>query len=546
MMSVVAIAQKLPNQSGSSSYTYSFTQSLNGWTTIDADGDGNTWYILNHLRYPGHDGNHGLVTSASWQDDIVLYPDNYLVSPKIKLDGQITFWANAEDEYYSDEYFGVAVSTSSNTDPSDFTMLEEWEMTASRQLAPRREQGTWYKYEIDLSSFKGAEGYVAIRHFDCSDMFRLNVDDITLTTTELLDDYDPNLEIDKSEIWTFAGFDSDDEAYQKPVLLFFNDKSVSITGIFSYTVGEIIGTLSDDGKSITFASGQFTGVDEDEDMYFMAYDLDADQFLESVTADYDAEKGVIKWPSNVLLANNYGTDGFYSYDDYYYAIAVSYAAPAPQTPPAELEDYAAEYRLNANEISEIPDVIFSIPAFGAYNANTMSQATSRDYSRPIYVVFDDNDVWVKGIFQNRPNGWIKGTIDPETDLATFPTDQCISRYGSSQGTSWDGSYAIEYYFAGYGENGKEDVVMAFNEDTGVFTMVSPTKFIISRCWLLPDSVTEFEDVELVPVPDVAAIPAQPEITSASMTDYLPNIKVNIPIEDEDGNPILTTKLSYQY
>lgn len=189
---------------GLDAYTYSFAQALNGWTTIDADNDGYTWRFLVDDKNPGHNGSLGMVTSASYEKTTVLYPDNYLVSPKMKLDGKITFYANAQDAGYPAEHFGVAVSTASATDAADFQMVsEEWVMTASRGTdmpanAParnvRRAQGSWYLYEVDLSAFAGAEGYVAIRHFNSSDNFRLNVDDITLKTSQLIDPYDPNLE----------------------------------------------------------------------------------------------------------------------------------------------------------------------------------------------------------------------------------------------------------------------------------------------------------------------------------------------------------------
>ena len=41
--------------------------------------------------------------------------------------------------------------------------------------------GTWGQYTIDLSQFEGAMGRFAFRHFDCSDMFYLNLDDVVVT-----------------------------------------------------------------------------------------------------------------------------------------------------------------------------------------------------------------------------------------------------------------------------------------------------------------------------------------------------------------------------
>ena len=148
---------------------YNFNNGLQGWTTIDADGDGNDWYCWN-----------AYVMSHSWRNNVALHPDNYLVSPVVILGGSITFKARAGDNNYAAEHFGVAVSTT-GTDASDFTIVEEWTMSA-------KAVGNWYEYTVDLSSFSGM-GYVAIRHFNCSDMFTLQVDDVVITAPSSLTFY---------------------------------------------------------------------------------------------------------------------------------------------------------------------------------------------------------------------------------------------------------------------------------------------------------------------------------------------------------------------
>lgn len=152
---------------------------LGDWTTIDADGDGNTWYALDVI--PGHNESAGLVTSASYAD-VALTPDNYLVSPQVTLGGSISFYAGAQDASWPAEHFGVAISTTGNTDAADFTTIAEWTMNAdgTGTEGPARAQGEWGLFTVDLSDYAGQTGYVAIRHFDCTDMFRLNVDDITI------------------------------------------------------------------------------------------------------------------------------------------------------------------------------------------------------------------------------------------------------------------------------------------------------------------------------------------------------------------------------
>ena len=180
---------------------FEFSSLLN-WTTIDADGDGFGWvlgsecggiYLVENgsLAGYGHDDSNDLVTSGSYSNftNLALTPDNYLVSPQINLGGSITFWAQAQDAGYPEEHFGVAVSTTVNDDVDAFTTIQEWTMTSKGTGAKanpgttrsgNRSQGSWYQYTVDLSDYAGETGYVAIRHFNCTDEFLLNVDDIVI------------------------------------------------------------------------------------------------------------------------------------------------------------------------------------------------------------------------------------------------------------------------------------------------------------------------------------------------------------------------------
>ena len=171
--------------------TYNFEDgTMQGWTSVDADGDGYGWYMGSEIM-TGQTGNNGstdFVLSQSYYMGTILYPDNYLVSPQVQLGGIVRFYACAQDASYAAEHFGLAVSTT-NTNPSSFTMIQEWTMTAKsvgegngkpvKGSRSGRAQGNWYEYTVDLSAYSGM-GYVAIRHFNCSDMFYLNVDDITI------------------------------------------------------------------------------------------------------------------------------------------------------------------------------------------------------------------------------------------------------------------------------------------------------------------------------------------------------------------------------
>ena len=157
-----------------------------GWTTIDADGDGYNWNLSSSTMGAGygHNGSSDMIFSQSYDNNYgALTPDNYLVSPAVTLceGSTFSFWACAQDASWSAEHFGVAISD----DGVNFGMVQEWTMTAKgeRYDGPRgmRDQGSWYQYSVDLSDYAGEGRYIAIRHFNCTDMFYIDVDDIELT-----------------------------------------------------------------------------------------------------------------------------------------------------------------------------------------------------------------------------------------------------------------------------------------------------------------------------------------------------------------------------
>ena len=157
-----------------------------GWQTIDADGDGNGWELGSTAMGAGygHNGSGDMILSKSYDNSIgALTPDNWLVSPAVTLceGSTFSFWACAQDAAWASEHFGVAVSDEND----QFVMVQEWTLTAKGQRydGPRgmRDQGNWYQYTVDLGAYAGEGRYVAIRHFNCTDWFYIDVDDIQLT-----------------------------------------------------------------------------------------------------------------------------------------------------------------------------------------------------------------------------------------------------------------------------------------------------------------------------------------------------------------------------
>ncbi len=146
-----------------------FENGMKSWTEVDADKDGYTWEWGDAGNLKAHSGK-GLLQSASYDNSYgALTPDNWLVSPQITLGGIMTWWVIGQDASFAAENYGIAVSTT-GTAPEDFTMILE-NLVAS---------DTYENLSADLTSFSG-KGYVAIRHYNITDMFMLNIDDVKIT-----------------------------------------------------------------------------------------------------------------------------------------------------------------------------------------------------------------------------------------------------------------------------------------------------------------------------------------------------------------------------
>ena len=326
-----------------------------------------------------------------------------------------------------------------------------------------------------------------------------------------------------TENWTIARYfyNGQSETGEEKVLqVGFDGNDVYVNG-FSYymdTDNWIKGTLSADGKSITFASGQYYGVLQGYDLFFAAYDLSTGD-LAPVTVAYDAEAGTMTWPETAFILEN-GAQDEMSMFGYFTEIPAMVKGTAPDPLPA-------------------PDIITSEWLFKSQLYDSDS-GEFVDYNLHVNVGVGTNEIFVQGLSADLPDAWIRGTLDPATNKVTFPTGQYLGQAGFL-------IWVYDYYFAGYGMNGMEDVVMTYDPEAKTLTMDSPDYLLINAAWLLFDPNLIMTDVQMQEIADVAATPAQPTITKASLegTSY-PNVTVDIPDTDVDGNPILASKLSYQY
>ena len=144
---------------------------VEGWTFIDADGDGNDWSVMEREEGTCHSGVY-VLTSASYVNNVgALTPDNWAIMPAVSLPAaaELSFWMRGQDASWAAEHMQVYVGTEPTVDSMQ-ALSEELIGT-----------GEYVEYVYDLSKY-GDQGevYIGFRHFNVTDMFMINVDDICI------------------------------------------------------------------------------------------------------------------------------------------------------------------------------------------------------------------------------------------------------------------------------------------------------------------------------------------------------------------------------
>ena len=154
-------------------------EDVSDWSVYDEDGDGNNWADLFAIQ----DSNGNPVTpisiiSRSWQSNVPLTPDNWIVSPAIDLSsvsGDITLsWKvmAAANSSWNAEHYTVYVANSTelaDLEASPVSFTETYSGSGEQQLKT-----------LDLSSLAGQTVYVAFRHYDCTDQDFISIDDVQI------------------------------------------------------------------------------------------------------------------------------------------------------------------------------------------------------------------------------------------------------------------------------------------------------------------------------------------------------------------------------
>ena len=169
-------------------YLEGFEEGAEGWSFFDADGDGENWEVSNANGVRVHTGTAVLASASYINNQGALNPDNWAFTPAIQLtrDNYLSFWVTAQDPSWSAEHYAVYITDVAPTadNLADCTVLiPETEFPNGSPVETGEDNYQRFVVKIP-ASFEGKAVYVGFRHFNCSDMFRLNLDDVGITNGE--------------------------------------------------------------------------------------------------------------------------------------------------------------------------------------------------------------------------------------------------------------------------------------------------------------------------------------------------------------------------
>ena len=149
-----------------------YTQLLD-FMFADVDGDDHNWARYGREGLLTQSGNYAMLSEGyDFDNSRWLSPNNWLITPKVELGGELSFYAGTQYDQYGTGPVAVYVSQNETiSSTADFVQVgSDVNVT----------NGAMTKYTFDLSAFSGY-GYIAIVHHNNNQTPYLNIDDIKVT-----------------------------------------------------------------------------------------------------------------------------------------------------------------------------------------------------------------------------------------------------------------------------------------------------------------------------------------------------------------------------
>ena len=336
------------------------------------------------------------------------------------------------------------------------------------------------------------------------------------------------------ETWTLEGvYGGSDTQYATGVA--FDGNDIYVQGLaYYFPEAWVKGTISD--GIATFPTGQFVGSDEYGDEYLVGVDViegedEDEQVLSDIKYVYDAEAKTLTQLTAFVAENDGPADnmeqvapwGYWLYSRFFDGEPV---VLDPVVAPEGLETEAYSFQATVSKETEDED------------GETVLESVS--YVKEVNVGFDGNDLYIQGISEDYPEGWVKATKN-EAGQYVIPANQFM---GTLVIESIFGTLEYPFHFGALDDDLEiADAVLDYDAETN--TISTEQMLVLNGSRFIVNPYQTFTDVTITKVIEMAGTPADPSFIDTKLegTNY-PYVVFDIPTLDTDGNPMLNSKLFY--
>ena len=336
------------------------------------------------------------------------------------------------------------------------------------------------------------------------------------------------------ETWTLEGvYGGSDTQYATGVA--FDGNDIYVQGLaYYFPEAWVKGTISD--GIATFPTGQFVGSDEYGDEYLVGVDViegedEDEQVLSDIKYVYDAEAKTLTQLTAFVAENDGPADnmeqvapwGYWLYSRFFDGEPV---VLDPVVAPEGLETEAYSFQATVSKETEDED------------GETVLESVS--YVKEVNVGFDGNDLYIQGISEDYPEGWVKATKN-EAGQYVIPANQFM---GTLVIESIFGTLEYPFHFGALDDDLEiADAVLDYDAETN--TISTEQMLVLNGSRFIVNPYQTFTDVTITKVIEMAGTPADPSFIDTKLegTNY-PYVVFDIPTLDTDGNPMLNSKLFF--
>jgi hypothetical protein len=309
-----------------------------------------------------------------------------------------------------------------------------------------------------------------------------------------------------------------------------NGSDVYVSGLSYYFPSAYVkGTLAD-GK-VTFASGQYVGTDQYGNEFITSYVIkEGKAEIQPFVFIYDAATRSLTFDGNCYISETTQSNGGNLYTDILSAVYTPGGVPPlqPVIVPEGLQTQS--YLLNGTRLMNEKD------------NNGVTNLIDEPCQRPVVLGIDGDDLYIQGLVEEVPYGWVKATKDVSGNYVV-PSGQYVG--------TWEYMNLVyDYFITSVNRNNvMEDLVLTYDATTGCFSagqtiaLTSSATKVESYYWIIGTT--------LEPIVEREATPAMPDFTfKAEKSPYGSTMwyyaQFFVPMIDTEGHPMVADKLSFVF